>query len=161
MDVQADNATTQADITTFTTSASASEMTATAQSIDATGSTNNDEALFEDATTTDMSNYAALHFFVYITAWNDARHEVELRARNGGTDVGVSVNLSDFVETSTLNQWQSVVINKTLMNLETQTIDEFVMLTTSTTGGGPDYFVDRIRWEENGTPVLYTFAPPP
>jgi hypothetical protein len=163
VEVTADNGITQADITTLTTDAAAGEMTASARGIDATATANGDEALFEDTGSIDMSNYTAISLAIYLTKWNDLQsNEITLRARLNGVDVGTAVNLSDFIDTASLNHWQEIAMSKSELGLDTDTIDEFVIKTIANAGepNAPDYFIDHFQVEETGEPHTFSWEPP-
>lgn len=129
------------------------------QSIDATGTVNNDEALFEDGTSISMSTYTSLGGAVYITSWpGTGTKEVEIEARLNGVVVGNSVNLSSYVTTGTQNVWQTFTIPKADMGLTSDTVDELVIRTIDIGGGEPpNYFLDSLLWNEaaGGTATEY------
>jgi len=122
------------------------------QSVDATATTNNDEAQFEDGTTTDMSSFDSLSGFIYITSWpGSGTKEVRLRARLAGVDVGSEVDLSNYMSTGTQNTWQSFTVPKADMGLGAQTIDQLIVKTVDIGGGQPpNYYLDDLKWD--GTP---------
>jgi hypothetical protein len=161
--VVADNATTEADITTMSTTAGA-DMTATAQSLDGSATSNGNEALLEDGTSIDMSNFSAITFSILLDKWSDIQNnEIELRARLSGVDVGIPLNVSTEIDTANLGVWQEVAVSKSVMGLNSQTIDEFVIKTIANTGepNAPDYYIDKFQIEETGSPVTFTVEPPP
>jgi hypothetical protein len=161
--VVADNATTEADITTMSTTAGA-DMTATAQSIDGSATSNGNEALLEDGTSVDMSNFSAFTFAVLLDKWSDIQNnEIELRARLNGVDVGIPLNISAEIDTAKLGVWQEVAIAKAVMGINSQIIDEFVIKTIANTGepNAPDYYIDKFQIEQTGAPVVFTLEPPP
>lgn len=151
------------DITTLTTDAVGGDMTVTAQSIDGILATNTNSALFEDGTSTNMSNFSAISGSIFITAWTQpqAGKDLELQARLNGVDVGSSVMLSDFVDVSILNQWQDFAINKSDFDLNGDTIDEFTLTTIDTAPGQPpDFFLDLLQIEASGAPTIFSLAIP-
>lgn len=161
--VIADNSITQADITNFISN-DLTNLPTTAQSVDASLTTNGDEVLFKKSSTIDMSNFTVLRFDLLITKWSIIKgNEIQVRARNNGIDVGNPVNLSDFFDVTNLNVWQALIISKSNLGLDDDIIDEFVFETISNIIGepnAPDYYLDIIQLEESGAPVTFTFAPP-
>ena len=129
------------------------------QSVDATATTNGDEALFEDATNIDMSVYVSLSGFIYIDSWSAVgTKEVEIRARLAGVDVGNPVNLSDYIDTGVTGSWQGFLIPKADLGLSGQTVDELVVKTIDTGGQpAPDYYLDDLLWTgvSAADPVTY------
>jgi len=75
-----------ADITTYSTTAISSEMTLTVGSTDASGTVDNDEALWTRSSTIDMDNFSALTGWVYLTSFNDSKHAINLRFREAAVD---------------------------------------------------------------------------
>jgi len=132
------------------------------QSIDGTATVNNDAALFSDGTSIDMSDYEALQGAAYITGWFDlfGAKEVEIQARNNGTNVGNSVNLSDYIATGTTGVWQGFLIPKADMGLGGQTVDELTITTIDIGfGAPPDYYLDDLLWVgTSGTPTTKRFS---
>lgn len=130
-------------------------------SIDATGTANNAEARFDDATSIDMSNYIALSGWIYITGWETIGvKDVQIEARINTVLVGNLVNLSNYINTNTFNQWQKFAIPKADLGLSTQTVDELRIRTISSGGGAaPDYYLDNIQWEQTGGPITFTIKP--
>lgn len=133
------------------------------KSIDATATTKDREALFEDATSTDMTNFVALTGWIYITAWGpNGSNNVGVRARLNGVDVGNQVNLSDYINVGTFNIYQKFSIPKADLGLTTQTVDELVAKTLADPGATPpDYFLDDIGWEQTGGPIVFEINPTP
>lgn len=131
------------------------------KSIDATATTKDREALFEDATSTNMANYLALTGWVYITAWaENGSNNVSVRARLNGVDVGNAVNLSDYINKGTFNIWQKFAVPKADFGLSTQTIDELVVKTLANPSATPpDYYLDDIQWEQNGGAIVFEINP--
>ncbi len=121
-----------------------------AQSIDATVTINNDVALLANSSTINMNDFSALAGVVYVIDWSilGTAKEVEIQARNSASNVGNSVNLSNYINEQSFNVWQAFTIPKADMGLSSQEIDE-ITVTTIDIGGGqpPSYYLDDLRWE--------------
>ncbi len=102
--------------------------------IDATATSNNNEALFSLSglyADVMMDNFTALTGGVRLENFVTG-HEVQVRFRVGGVDVGNFVNIYDFVNTGVLNEYQNFVIPKADLGLSNQEVDEFVVKTVRT-----------------------------
>ncbi len=152
-----------ADITTFTSS-DGTNLPTTAQSIDATGTVDGDEMQLTDTATTDMTNFTTVTGRIFITSWTNvgATKNIQLRLRNGSTDVGNVVNLSDFVDSTSLNDWQTFAIVKSEFGIDTETVDNCVIKVIDTAPGvPPDFFLDLLQIEESGSPISFSLFIPP
>jgi len=130
------------------------------ESIDATGTVDGNEMQLERTSSISMSGYSAISGYIYITSFNITKHAISMELRLAGVAQGVSVDITDFVDTGTLNAWHHFVIPKEILDLSSEDIDQIAFTTHSTTGSPPDYYLDTINIEETGG-VLYSFAPPP
>ena len=130
------------------------------ESIDATGTVNGSQALMERVSSIDLGSYAAISGYIYLTSWNDAKHNISLEVRLAGVQVGFPVDINDYIDVNTLNAWQPFVIPKEDMGLNGSTIDQLVFTTVSSSGQPPNYYLDTINIEETGSKV-YSFAPLP
>ena len=129
------------------------------QSIDATATIDGNEMQLERSSSISMSGFSAYSGYIYITSFNTSKHTISMEVRLAGAIQGIDVDVTDFVDTGTLNTWQRFVIPKSIMNISTESIDQLVFRTNSTSGQPPDYYLDTINVEEQGS-ILYTFAPP-
>lgn len=153
----------KADITTLSTNAAGTDMTATAQSVDGASAVNGDEALFTAPSSIDFTNFTTLTLETYITDWSTqgGTKQIELRFRLAGVNVGNSVPLSTFVNIGTFDEWQSSAIAKTAFGINTETVDELVIkVIDEGAGTPPSVFFDLMQVEEAGTPVPYDFTIP-
>ncbi len=158
---------TGSDITTFTTTGDAGELIASALSINATATTNNNSMqLDRDAGTIVLSNFVSLSGWIYITAWSTggSLKEVEVEVRTAGILTGNLVNLSTYISTVTFNTWQNFTIPLSDLGLSGQSIDQVVFRTRDLGGGPPpNYFLDYIQWSAiSGSalgPTAYTIRP--
>jgi hypothetical protein len=126
------------------------------KSVDATATVNNDEAQFEDSTPISNADYTALTGYIYITGWpTSGTKEVTVRNRLAGVNAGDELNLSDYIDTTLLNTWQSFTIPIADFNMPTQNIDQLIVKTVDIGGGAaPDYYLDTIQWEETGGAIF-------
>jgi hypothetical protein len=127
-------------------------------SIDATSTANGDEALFKRGSTISSASYIAISGAVYITRWG-VDDNVTLRLRNNGVNVGNTMNLSSYINTSLLNTWQKFTIALLSFTPTTQTIDELVVHTVNATGTSPRYYLDALQLEESGGSIEYKLEP--
>ena len=128
------------------------------QSIDATLTVDSNEMQLERTSSISMIGFSAYSGYIYLTSFNISKHSVAMEVRLAGALQGVSVDITDFVDTGTLNAWQRFVIPKAIMNIDAEDIDQIVFRTNSTSGQPPNYYLDTINIEEQGS-ILYTFAP--
>jgi hypothetical protein len=131
------------------------------KSIDATSTVNNDQAQFEGGATVDMSGYTAISGYIYITGWSTSgTKDVRLLMRLAGVDVGVELDLSNYIDTNVFNTWQKFTITKSDLSISTETVDQLIA-TTIDIGAGPppNYYLDTIQIEETGGGVDYEVRP--
>jgi hypothetical protein len=98
-----------ADITTFTSS-DGTNVPVQAASIDATATTNGDQATFTRSSAIDADSYNSISGCVYLTAFNNAGNEIQLSLQLSGAINGSIVNVADFIDTSLLNEWQEFTV---------------------------------------------------
>jgi len=121
---------------------------------------NNDEALFSDATTTDMSNYTTITGALRLETYNSGNHNIILQFRLAGGDLGNSINLNDYVDTGILNAYQNFVIPKADFGVSTLTVDELTVIVQRAGGSKPTFRLDDVQIEETGASEVFTMAPP-
>ncbi len=127
------------------------------QSIDATATTNGDQALFTRGSSVASSSYSSLSGKIYLTAFDSSRHQVLAFFRLAGVQDGVSVDITDFVDSGSLNTAQSFVIPLSTLGV-TGNIDELVIQTVRSSGSQPDYYLDELQLEQGGS-IVYTSEP--
>jgi hypothetical protein len=137
--------------------ASTTQAQAGTKSIDGTATVNGDQALIARGSTIDSDVYTSVTGYVYLTSFNNVRNEILLSFQLAGAVVGVPVDLTDFVDTATLNAWQQFTIPLSTISV-TGTIDEMLVEVVSTAGQPPNFFLDTIQLEEAGA-VVYTASP--
>jgi hypothetical protein len=122
------------------------------KSVDATATVNADEALFSRASAIDSDSYVALTGSIYITSWpTSGTKDISLRVRLAGADVGNTLNLADYIDTTTFNVWEDFAIPIEDFGLLGSNMDQFVVQTVDIGGGAaPNYYLDELQWEETG-----------
>lgn len=130
------------------------------KSVDATATIGNDEAQFERGSTVSAGDYQALSGYIYITGWpTSGTKEVELRFRLAGVDQSSTVNLSEYINTGTLNAWQKFAIPLADFGLGAVNIDQLIVKTIDIGGGAaPDYYLDTVQLEETGQEIFSAIA---
>jgi len=135
------------------------------QSIDATVSANNDVAGFTAPAPLNPQTFSDLRFYMYITAWDTrGTKDVTFQWLNGGTPVGVSVNVTPYVDVTLLNTWQLVDIPISDFQLSTTVAFDELQVTTVDQGQGtpPDYYLDAINLVSSATgsgTLRYVYTP--
>jgi len=142
---------------------SAAQAHAGAQSIDATATQNNQTAQIAAGAGQSLAGYVSLSGWIYITGWSFiGTKAVNIFGWDTGTTamVGTSVNIGDYVDTTTFNTWQQFVIPLGDMALTGLTIDAIRIVTINTGGGpAPNYYLDDVQIEQTGTPLDYFIRP--
>jgi len=135
-----------------------------AQSVDATATVNSSIAQFAKGSDLTLANYVAISGWIYITAWSIVgTKEVNIYGwdTGAGTQNGVKINLGEYVDTNTFNEWQKFTISFEAFNFSGATVDA-VRIETIDVGGQPppDYYIDDLQFEEVGTPTTFAVIPP-
>ncbi len=122
-------------------------------SIDGTGTSNNDVMQLATSPLLDLSDYILLSGQIYITSWpSTGTKEVQILGWDTSTgSVGTTVNIGNYVDTNTLNTWQSFSIPISDMSLIGASVDAF-RITSIDLGPGvtPNYYLDAITLIELG-----------
>jgi len=123
------------------------------QSVDATATVNGDQALFTRSSPINTDNYSSLSGGTYLTTYNvgggGLNNQILIFFRLAGAQVGVSQNLGDYIDTSSLNTGQSWNIPLSAFNV-TGNVDEVVVQTVRAAGQPPSYYLDVLQFEETG-----------
>jgi hypothetical protein len=127
------------------------------KSIDATATTNGDQALITRSSPIDSDSYNSVSGYIYITLYSATRNEVLISLRLAGATTGSAMNIADFVDTSNLNVWQQFTIPLSVFGASGN-IDEVVIETVRTAGQPPNYYLDTLQLEEGGS-ITYTAEP--
>lgn len=130
------------------------------ESIDATATVDGNSFQIEKSSTVDLSSFAAISGYVYLTSWNSSRHEIGVELRLAGVTQGSEINIASFVDEGLLNVWQQFIVPLGDLGASSATIDQFLFTTRSSSGQPPNYYLDTINIEEVGTDI-FKFAPPP
>jgi len=129
--------------------------------VEAVSVKNDDEALFEDGTSTDFGSFVALSGAIRLEKFSatGVKH-VEARFRINGSNVGNPVNIDDFVDVGILNSYQTFGITKDNFGIAGDTVDELVIRVISTGGGpAPDFRLDDLQIEQTGGAEEYDVFP--
>ena len=140
---------TAADVTgggyTFNSTAQALDGT---QSVDATGSSNNDAVGFTAPSALNPSLYTSFSTGIYITAFDTrGTKDVTFQFYNGGAAVGTAVSIKPYVNTGSFNNWQIANIPFGDFNLSGVALIDELRVTTIDTGPGnpPDFYLDSLK----------------
>lgn len=151
-----------ANITTLSSS-DGTNVPVQAASIDTTAAVKQgDNAFLERASTIDSDNFIALTGVFYVTSWpTTGTKNIEIQLRLAGTNVGTSVNLSNFININSLNIWQNFIIPISDFGA-TGNIDQ-VLTTKIDMGAGtaPLGFFDEMIFQEAGGTADFTYSPEP
>ncbi len=153
------------DVDNITENSAVTDLTATARSIQATGTGNNDT--LEIKTTgadVDLNNYASITGWIYITGWVDngtpKNVEIELWLDGAMASNTIKVDMSDYVDTTRFSVWQRFTIPFVDFEGEGSTIDSIRIKTIDIgLGVAPNYWLDYIKIQQTGTSVPFTVAP--
>ena len=80
------------------------------QSIDATSTSNGDQALFTRSSAIASASYSAFSGAIYLTNFDPTRHSILAFFLLAGVQVGTPVDITNFVDAGALNTAQSFVI---------------------------------------------------
>lgn len=135
-------------------------------SLDATGSANNDTWGLSTASAINLLNVTSIQFRLYIENWpTSGTKNIRIQAFNASASVSNLIDISSYVNTQAFNQWQLVIIPVQDLNLSSSQVDE-IRFTTVDVGSGtpPDYYIDSIflvtiTSGTGGDNVVYSFVP--
>lgn len=121
------------------------------KSIDATATVDADEAIFTRGSAIDLSGYTAITGAIYITGWANDQKNIELQLQLAGVLIGNAISINNYIDTGTLNTWQTFAIPLSDFTATTGNADELVVRTISGGGGQPpNYYLDDLQLEETG-----------
>ena len=132
------------------------------KAIDATATINNSTAQAAQGSELTVASYTALTGYIYITGWANASKGCGVRGWDAdtGLPVGVEVDIGKYINITTFGAWQQFVIPLSAFAFTAATIDALRFRTISLgSGGAPDYYLDTIRFEETGAPIIYRVKP--
>ena len=133
--------------------ASTTQAASPTKSIDGTATTNGDQALITRSTPLSAGSYTLLTGEIYLTAYSSSKNTVEISGRLAGVASGIAVNIGDYIDTGSFNVWQHFQIPMSAFAVTT-TIDE-MLITVTSTGTPPDFYLDDIGLREGGG-IVYT-----
>ena len=146
----------------FTSTAQAFDGT---KSIDATVSANNDIAGFTAPAPLNPTDFTAVTFAIYITAFpTSGTKDVTLQLLSGGAAVGNEVSIKPYVNTQALGTWLLANIPLSDFGLAGVTAFDELRIKTVDSGRGapPDYYLDKIELVQTVTGsgvASYRFQP--
>lgn len=134
------------------------------KSIDGSATIDNDEALLTRSAAITISDYTALTGQIYVDSWSDTGiKDIGIRIRISGTDIGITVNVSPYINTDNQGAWQGFSIPLTDFGLSGTSFDELVIKTIDNGGGQPpNYYIDDLVFASSaasGAPVSFRVAP--
>lgn len=131
---------------------------ASTEYVDATATINGDQWITTRSSAISISGYASISGYLYIDSWNASRHSVSLGVYNSGVLQGNTVNIDDYINTSSIGVWQKFIIPKDELGLSDQDIDQLIITTQTSSGNSPNYHFDTLNLEQSGG-VLYKYQP--
>ena len=140
--------------------ANAGNVTATAQSVNAVPSEANDVLQFARGADLDLSGYASITGYVYITAWVGAGLNIYGWDVSENLMVGNIVNIGDYINTGTQDVWQKFTIPLTVLGLSGVT-SGFDALRIQPLANNINFYLDYLEIQQTGTvdPKTYTIKP--
>lgn len=131
------------------------------KSIDATSTTNNEQALFFRSSPLNLSNYIAFTGFIYLTSWSAlGLKNIKIYLATGGSPVSDELNISNYIDITLLNAWQKIIIPLIDFNITNNSVDEIVITTVdSGAGSPPNYYLDDLQFEETSGSLIYNIIP--
>jgi len=127
-------------------------------SIRAWNMNDNDKATISKGSDLDFGNFEALTGYLYISRVTVATQQFNVWFEESSLSVGNSVDLLDYVTSSTTGSWQKFTIPKADFGIESESIDDFVIGVGRSANPRPRFYLDDIQIEEtSGT--MFTAQP--
>jgi len=104
----------------------------------------------------DLTDYTTLTGYIYIEGWDFFGSNLTIQGRIGGTDLGISVNINDYVDTNNYDSWQQYQIPLVDLGLTGLTIDTFRVTNESRNN---NFYLDLIQIQQTGGGLIYTVTP--
>jgi hypothetical protein len=123
-----------------------------------TNADNLDTATFNDGTEIDMSGYTAITGQVRLVSFTDTVHSITIQFLNNGVNIGNSVLLDDYIDEALIGSYQSFVIPKADLGLESVTVDQMNIVINRTGGVKPTIYFDKMQIEQTGSPAKFSFV---
>lgn len=130
------------------------------KSISAISTVNNDVALFTRSAPLTITTYNSLTGSIYLDSWSTSGLKgVRLNLRLAGVEVGVEVELADYINTDVTGSWLNFIIPLASFAVSGTSVDELIVTTVDVGAGPPpNYYLDDLTFTE-GAGVVYTIAP--
>ena len=128
------------------------------KSIDATLTVDGDLATLERSSAIDSADYSLVTGFIYLTKYNSVRNSIPLQLLLAGVQTGITINLGDFIDTANIGAWQSFSIPIDEFEAVGD-IDQLTVVTTTTSGAAPAYFLDDLNLRASGSIVFKAEIP--
>jgi hypothetical protein len=123
-----------------------------------TSGNNNDEATFSGSSV-DGSNYVAITMQLWLDSFSSASQTIDLQFALSGVNVGVSVDIIDYINPSTLGEYQGVVIPLSDLGIENESFDEAIITVSRSGGARPTFRLDVFQIEELGGGITFEVSP--
>ena len=107
----------------------------------------------------DGSNYIAVDLRIRLETWNPSNNALFLQFKNGGTPVGVLLDVDNFIDTAILGSYQHAIIPMSLLGLDAATFDELDVSITRSGGPAPVFRFDNFNVQELGGIVEFIAGP--
>jgi hypothetical protein len=132
-------------------------------SIDATATTNNDEAQLVKGANVTLANFVSFSGWIYLTGFDTrGTKHIQLYGWDTGTglQVGNTINIDNYIDTTTFGSWQQFTIPFADFAFGSPTLDA-VRFKTIDVGPGPppNYYLDDLQWEQTGGSIIYAIEP--
>ena len=98
----------------------------------------------------DMSNFASISGWVYISRLNELTQQIQFAAYDNSVIVGGPVNVIDYVDGGLNNIWQRFVIPREDFGIGDVNIDEIDIEVIRPSGSAPRFYLDDIEINQTG-----------
>lgn len=131
--------------------------------IDATNTVNGDICHLENGG--NISGYVAYTGFIYLETWSEVKNNhLNLYGweTTGGTMVGNTVNVEDYIDTGLFGEWQKFTISVADLGITDSVIDAFRFEVHADIGApnAPNFYLDTMQLEETGGGISYVMEFP-
>lgn len=130
------------------------------KSISAVNTVNNNVALFTRSTPLTTTTYNSLTGSIYLDSWSTSGLKgVQLAFRLAGVVVSATIELDDYINTTSTGSWLNFVIPLSSFGITGGSVDELTVTTVDVGAGPPpDYYLDDLLFTE-GAGVVYVIEP--
>ena len=126
-----------------------------------TAANNNDSATFTGGASVAGASYSAITMQIRLDTYSSTNHQIILQFALSGVLIGVSVDIADYINPSTLSAYQAVVIPLTDLGIDGATFDRAVITLLRTGGSKPTFRLDKFQVEETGGGFIFKATPDP